>query len=36
MQTVQPQARLLLLVLSASTLFDKVGILAFKTLSKQQ
>ena len=34
MQTVQMQIGLLLSVLSASTLFDQVGLLAFKTFQK--
>ena len=36
MQTVKTQIRLLLSVLSASTLFCKVELLAFKHFSKQQ
>ena len=36
MQTVQSHVRLLLSVLSASTLFNKVGLLALKYFSKQK
>ena len=36
MQTIQSHVRLLLSVLSASTLFDKVGLLALKHSSKQK